>query len=72
MEADGAGSPALGGAADSFDPAKKTIAELKAWLTEQGEENQVRSQGDEMTVRSSSGRSLADVPFQQPRLGFGM
>lgn len=69
MEADGAGSPALGGGAESFDPAKKTIAELKAWLTEQGEENQVRSQGSELTSRSPSGRPLADAPLQQSRSG---
>ncbi|KAK9825847.1 hypothetical protein WJX81_003554 [Elliptochloris bilobata] len=41
MEADGAPSPAVGSAPGAFDPAKKTIAELKAWLTEQGEEDQV-------------------------------
>ena len=41
MEADGA-PPSVTGGAMAFDPAKKTIAELKAWLTEQGKENQVR------------------------------
>lgn len=42
MEADGAPAPAAAGPPGAFDPAKKTIAELKAWLTEQGEENQAR------------------------------
>jgi len=42
MEADGPPPPAVAGHAGGFDPAKKTIAELKAWLTEHGEENQVR------------------------------
>jgi hypothetical protein len=41
MEADGPPLAAAAGHAGGFDPAKKTIAELKAWLTEHGEENQV-------------------------------
>ena len=66
MEADGPPPTAAGARAGGFDPAKKTIAELKAWLTEQGEENQVRrrrssdphvqamsiSQGARMTVKT--------------------
>lgn len=67
MEADGAPPPVTGGAM-AFDPAKKTIAELKAWLTEQGEENQVRpSNGAQKAVAELE--SLVDQAGRGSRVG---